>query len=479
MNAETGSTHNVGRAARPRNIAALMVALMTAVLAFQLNASMLSPALVTIERELGTTATSVAATQTAFFTAAALFALFLPRLGDLIGRRRVLTGLLAVMTVGCVVAALAPNVPVLFVGRLVQGVSGSIVPLCLIMLRVEVPNPRRYGTLMGVVAAVNGGIAGFDALLGGFLATHLGFASVFWVMGGIAVAAAVLVRLVVPESTASERTPMDWAGTLLFVVSVGSLLVAVNELSALGDADFLLVGILGVVAVGAFALLWRTESRSPHPLVPTDQLRDRASWSVIGTAFLTLGGVFAVMNGVIPAFAQDGVVGLGMNAEEAAWWVLTPYAIAGLLVGPLSGRLAPLLGYRTVLRVGLAASVVVLVLFALTVTGASPVLLLLLSVAIGVTYAGIANIMLNGLSVVLSPDDRPGSLPGLAAGGFNLGAATSFLVIYAAQTLYTDAAGQSSAAGYVAALVTGAVLMVAALLLSLAIPRPERAEVRA
>ena len=92
------------------------------------------------------------------------------------------------------------------------------------------------------------------------------------------------------------------------------------------------------------------------------------------------------------------------------------------------------------------------------------------------TYAGIANIMLNGLGVVLSPDERPGSLPGLVTGGFNLGAAMSFVVIYAAQTVYAPEGG-GSAAGYVAAFVTGAVILLGALALSFFIPRPDGAEV--
>ena len=60
---------------------ALMLALLVAVFAFQLNASMLSPALKTMEVELETTEAQIGLTQTAFFTAAALFSLFLPRWG--------------------------------------------------------------------------------------------------------------------------------------------------------------------------------------------------------------------------------------------------------------------------------------------------------------------------------------------------------------------------------------------------------------
>lgn len=56
-----------------------MVALLAAVFAFQLNASMLAPALATMESDLNATTAQIGMTQTAFFTAAAVFALFMPR----------------------------------------------------------------------------------------------------------------------------------------------------------------------------------------------------------------------------------------------------------------------------------------------------------------------------------------------------------------------------------------------------------------
>ena len=209
------STVGARSTGRRVSVGALMAALLAACVAFQLNASMLSPALASIEEELGATAAEVGLTQTAFFTSAALFSLFLPRLGDLVGRKRVLACMVGLMTVGCVIAALAPNIPVLFVGRVVQGVSGPVVPLCLIMLRHEVREPKRYGTLMGVVTAVNGGVAGVDALAGGYLAEQYGFHSVFWAMAAVAVVATVLVPLLAPESRAQATGRMDWLGVAL------------------------------------------------------------------------------------------------------------------------------------------------------------------------------------------------------------------------------------------------------------------------
>lgn len=139
--------------AKTKNVVPLMAALLIAVFAFQLNASMLSPALATMEKELHATSAQIGLTQTAFFTAAALFSLFLPRWGDLIGRRTVLIGMMAVTGLGGLVAALAPNVTVLFLGRVIQGVAGPTVPLCLIMLRQQVPNEKQYALLLGIITS--------------------------------------------------------------------------------------------------------------------------------------------------------------------------------------------------------------------------------------------------------------------------------------------------------------------------------------
>ncbi|MYT27289.1 MULTISPECIES: MFS transporter [unclassified Streptomyces] len=456
-------------------IGVLVTALLAACFAFQLNASMLSPALKSIEDSLGASSAEVGMTQTAFFTSAALFSLFLPRLGDVLGRRRVLAGMLALMAVGCVVAALATSVPMLFAGRIIQGVSGPVVPLCLIMLRVEVKEPKKYGTLLGVITAVNGGIAGIDSLAGGYLADHHGFESVFWAMAVVAAVATALVATLTPESKAAAASRMDWPGAALLVVSVGALLIALNEAGKLAAADWTMIAVLVVLAAVAFALFWRTENRSGHPLVATRHLKQRATWSLLLTTVLTMTGVFAVMNGLIPAFAQDAQAGLGMSAEQSAWWTLSPYALAGLAMGPVAGRLAATFGYGRILRLGLFGSVGSVVLMLLTMHSQSHVLLLVTSLLVGITYAGVANIVLNGLGIVLSPGENPGFLPGLNAGAFNLGAGLSFAALYAVKTALTPA-DPASAGGYTAGMIAGVVILALAIATSFLIPKPVAAE---
>lgn len=456
--------------ATKRSTAAVMTALLVACFAFQLNASMLSPALERMAKELKTTDDVIGLTQTVFFTAAALFSLFLPRLGDMIGRRKLLTAMMALTAVGCVLSALAgmtSSVALLFVGRVIQGVAGPTVPVCLIMLRVAVPDPKRYGTLLGVITAVNGGVAGVDALAGGWLAQNFGFGSVFWTMAVIAVLAAVAVAFLTDESLVPGNHRMDWTGTIALVVAVGALLTIFKELAKLSNANFWLVAGLFLLAALSAVAFWIQEERTSQPLVATVYLKSRSTWALLLTTTLTMTGVFAVMNGLVPGLAQNTGYGPGLGTDVVSFWTLTPYAIAGLLMGPVSGTLAGRFGYRKVLRVGLLGTVIGLGAILAISPSATPVLLLAVNVFVGITYAGMSNIMLNGLGVVLSPSDNPGYLPGLNAGAFNLGAGISFAILPA-----VSVALGSGLDGFQGAVITGLVLLALAFASSLLIPAP-------
>ncbi|MCI1984829.1 MAG: MFS transporter [Bifidobacteriaceae bacterium] len=462
--------NNGTKNAEKGSIVALMISLLIAVFAFQLNASMLSPALVTMQKELNTTAGQIGMTQTVFFTAAALFSLFLPRLADLAGRKKVLLGMLIATVVGCAISALSVNIPMLLVGRILQGASGPMVPLCLIMLHVRVPDDKMYARLMAVLTSVNGGIAGVDALLGGWLAAHFGFRSIFWTMAGIAAVAVIMIIFTTTESYAEDRSKMDWAGAALIVVAIGSLLIAVEEIKKLGAANWLYVAVLLVVAIATFVGFWQVEKRKSAPMVSTKYLKQRRTWGLLLTTLLTMIGVFAIMNGIVPAIAQDPKFGAGLGADAASLATLTPYALAGLAFGPVSGYLASKFGYHAVLRVGLIATLAGVVLVMLTAGHPSIWALVLISIFVGLAYAGTVNIMLNGMGIVLSPADNPGYLPGLNAGAFNLGAGLSFAVLYA---VMTNVGGGTGTMSYVVSIGVGGVLVLLALLCSFLIPKED------
>ena len=456
---------------KKNKILALMVALLAACVAFQLNASMLSPVLVTIANELGTNDAAVGLSQTAFFTAAALFSLFLPRLSDINGRKKVLMAMLLILTLGSVLAAVAPNIEVLYAARIIQGVSGPVVPLCLLMLNFEVKDVKQYGMLMGIITAVNGGIAGVDAIAGGVIATHFGFRSVFWVIAVVAAISTFFVYRFASESKPSEGAKMDWLGVLLIVLTIAALLLALNEAGKLSNANWLIVVGLTLFAILCFILFWYVEKTNKQPLVTTEHLKKRATWALLLTTTLTMTGIFAIVNGLVMSIAQNHEIGFGLEADWASLIFLTPYALIGWVVGPFSGRLAPTMGYNQVLKLGLVGCIISIL--AIMFYGLHSLPILSVSVIVlGIFYAGMANIILNGLGVVLSPTENPGFLPGMNAGAFNLGAGLSFALLPAIQMM-----NGNSIAGYFNGMLLGLVITVLALLSSFLIPRPINAEV--
>ena len=118
-----------------KSVVPLMVALLMACMAFQLNATMLNPVLVTIAGALNTTEATIGLSQTAFFMSAALFSIFIPRLSDIVGRKKILFILILVTTLGGVLSAVTSSIELYFVSRIIQGFSGPVVPLCLLMLQ--------------------------------------------------------------------------------------------------------------------------------------------------------------------------------------------------------------------------------------------------------------------------------------------------------------------------------------------------------
>lgn len=427
------------------SIAALMMALLAACVAFQLNASMLGPVLITIGTELQANEADVGMSQTAFFTAAALFSLFLPRLSDIKGRKFVLSFMLFIMTFGTVLAALAPNIETLFVARIIQGISGPVVPICLLMLRSEVTDVKTYATLMGVVTALNGGIAGVDAIAGGLIASYSGFRAVFWTIAVIAACATFMIVKFAPKSKPSANTKMDWLGVLFIVVSLALMLNALNKAANIGNVNFVEVAAYVIASIVAFLLFIRTEKRSCEPLVSIEHLKRRSTWSILLTTTLTMTGIFAVVNGLAMSLAQNTDVGFGLGPDTAALYLLTPYALIGWFVGPFAG-----LESLTALIVGI--------------------------VLLGITYAGCANIMLNGLGIVLSPENNPGFLPGMNAGAFNLGAGLSFTILPAV-LMISSVNNQTTTDAYFQSILVGLVITILAFIASFSIPRSKNAEI--
>lgn len=447
MNSHSQNTDTASKTPLPL----LMVAFFLAIFSYQFNASMLSPALPSMSAQLGADSNTISTTQTVFFASSAAFSLFLPRLGDLIGRKRTTLGMLATASLGCVISATAPNILTLCLGRALQGVTGPIISLCLLMLRERVTDEKRYASLLAITLCANGGIAGLDALAGGWLANSFGFRSVFWTMAVTGTLGFITILLFATESLASNASPMDWPGISSLVIALSSLLLSISMLRN-NEHNLAIVALLIVISACSFAEFTRIEQHSKAPLASIDYLKQRSTWGFLLTVFLALVGVFATMNGVIPAAAQHQQL-LSMSAQTSTLVTLVPYAAVGMAVALIAGPIAGRLGYLTVFRLGLAVTALSLGFGIYAMQHLTIASLIALSVSLGIGYVGFTFIMINALAVALSPANAPGTLPGLNAGVFNIASSMSYLLLYSVQTGVETSYG--IAYGYAASLGIG------------------------
>ena len=405
----------------PRQIAFLVAALVFALMSFSLNATMLAPAVRDINETLGPGA--FAAISTPFYLAGAIANVVLIRWSDYIGRKRVLIGILVVVCIGTVLC-LSTSLPIVIVGRFLQGTANITYGLAFLILRARVSGTT-FGLCCGVMASINGGVAGGDAFLGGVMTDVWGYRSIFGLILVVGVIALVLVWRAVPADQSEDRRSgrMDWVGGALIAMTVGGITLFLSNGGHDGWNSTPAVAWLAITAVAFVGLLISTR-RSDDPVVEIAYMRTREAWPLLVVTVLVMGS-FMVINGfVVPSMAEDPDSGFGLNATTTALLFLTPGAIVQVLTAPLIGRLAVRVGFVTVLRAGVAASTVVVALMAVFADHKYAVAALM--VVFGFTCFAVTLTPLSSLGVLQASEEEPGALPGIANAAYGIGFSLGF-----------------------------------------------------
>ena len=423
-------------------LVSLVVTLILCVLAFQLNASMLTPSLPNIAKSMNVSVDLVSNVSSLFFLASSIGGVALSRWGDFIGRRRALVIVLLTLAVGTILCISAPNLTVLLIGRVLQGVSGATFQISYVILREKL-SAKTFGIVLGILTAVNGGVGGFDGYLGGVLSDKYGFRSIFMVILVVVLITLVCVMRVVPKERGSVTTgKMDWWGTAVLSVGLIFLTYFVSQGSSAGwFAPITLIYLLGMVV--SFIAFYYIEKKSVSPMIAVQHLRSRQVWPVVTSTLLSLTGLFAVINFTVVLLSQDQKAGFGLDAAMSGLLFLTPAALIGIFAAPLSGWFAGKLGWIHMLRLGILLSIAVLIVISLF---SESKWIVFASVAVlGVAYNGLVLTTINGLGVLLSPDEAPSALPGINGAAFGVGAGLGI-------GLVAPFAAQGTLGGYTTAL---------------------------
>ncbi|MFC4470807.1 MFS transporter [Streptomyces xiangluensis] len=299
--------------------------------------SVVAPTLPLLQRELDISPSTGALLNVVLAITGTLVTPLAGKLGDRYGGKRVLIRLMAVVSVGGLVSAMAPNLPVLLLGQVLQGAMIGALPLSFIVVRKHLPAGESK-VAIGLVSGMFVGGSMVGLLAAGPVAEALSRHWMFAVPTFAVIGFTLLVNRLMPadQPGRSDDAGIDWPGMLLLSGILVTLMLSLAVAPDAGSQPLVLVALLGLLT--AFVAGWiAVERRAAAPLIDLSMLARPVIWkSCVLTFVICLGtatGVFLVPQ--LLDVSGDGY-GFGASATEIGF-ILLPGAVAGTLAGPAGG----------------------------------------------------------------------------------------------------------------------------------------------
>ncbi len=462
----------MARAGRTTDYRITFLVLCAGVSSFSLLQSMVNPVLPTIQAALGTDQRTVTWVLTAYLLSASVCTPIIGRIGDKVGKEKMLVVTLAALAVGSLVAALAPSIEVLVLARVIQGAGGGVLPLTFGIVRDEFPHEKVAGAI-GTASALLAVGGGLGLVLAGPVVDALSYHWLFWLPMIMTTAAAVAAAVVVPGSPVRTPGRINVRAALLLSSWLVCLLLPVSQGRVWGWSSPLVVGLF--VAAALLLVLWvRTEWRSDSPLIDMRMMRLPVVWTTNLVSLLFGVGMYSLF-AFLPQFLQTpAVAGYGFAASVTlSGLLLLPQSAATFLSGIASGRLAARHGSKRVLVLG--AGLNAAALLSLTLLHDRLWQVLAASVVLGLAF-GLAFAAMSNLVVESVPASQTGVASGMNANIRTIGGALGGAVLGSVVTAGARADELPVEAGYAHGFGILACTALAATIVAVLVPAPRRPE---
>ena len=272
------------------------------------------------------------------------------RLGDLVGRRRLLLAGIALFTLATALCGVAPTLGLLIAARAAQGLGAAVMMALTLAFVAETVPKAKTGSAMGLLGTMSAIGTALGPSLGGVLIAALSWRAIFLVNVPLGVVALLLARRYLPVDAPrpeAARPRFDNAGTLLLALALGAYALAMT----IGRGTFgpLNTALLIAAALGGIAFVL-VERRAPAPLLRLDMFRDTALRAGLVMSALVSTVMMATL--VVGPFYLAGALDLDA-ARVGLVMSVGPLVVA--LTGVPAGRIADRFGAQRITLAGLIA----------------------------------------------------------------------------------------------------------------------------
>ena len=315
-----------------RQIMVIMSGLMLGMLLAALDQTIVATALPTIVGDLGGL-NHLSWVVTAYLVASTVTTPLYGKFSDIYGRKRTFQFAIVVFLFGSALAGLSQSMIELIAFRGLQGIgAGGLMTLAMTIIGDVVP-PRQRGRYQGYMGAVFALASVIGPLLGGFFVDQLSWRWVFYVNIPVGAVALVVTSTVLDLPYTRMVHRIDYAGTVLLVSAVGSILLAVTwggTQYAWGSPVIIALSVVGAILLVAFVAV---ERRAAEPVLPLHLFRNRVF--AVSTATMFIVGL-AMFGGIIylPLFLQV----VGRKSATSAGLLLLPLILGIVFTSIVSGR---------------------------------------------------------------------------------------------------------------------------------------------
>lgn len=335
-------------AARTPSIRGALAALSLSMLLSSLGTSIANVALPTLTQAFGASFQDIQWVVLAYLLAITTLIVGFGRLGDMLGRRRLLLTGIILYTAASVLCGIAPTLWLLISARLLQGIGAAIMMALTMAFVGETVPKTRTGSAMGLLGTMSAVGTTLGPSLGGILISGLGWRAIFLINVPLGLLAFLLARQYLPQDRRTARSDVagfDYVGTLLLAITLAAYALAMT----LGRGRFgpLNLALLSAAAAG-LGLFLLAETKIAAPLVRLEMFRVPHLSASLTMSALVSTVMMATL--VVGPFYLSRTLGL---AAAVVGLALSIGPLVAALASAPAGRAADRLGASRVTLAGL------------------------------------------------------------------------------------------------------------------------------